>query len=40
VSTKKESCLPFYIVPSSHRIEERVSPYWSANYSDMPSCVS
>jgi hypothetical protein len=27
VSTKKESCLPFYIVPSSHRIEERVSPY-------------
>jgi hypothetical protein len=30
VSAKKESCLPLYIVPGSHRIDERerVSPYW------------
>jgi hypothetical protein len=27
VSAKKESCLPLYIVPGSHRIDERVPPY-------------
>jgi uncharacterized Fe-S center protein len=28
VSIKKESCLPLYIVPGSHKIDERVPPYW------------
>jgi hypothetical protein len=27
VSAKKESCLPLYIVPGSHRIDKRVPPY-------------
>jgi hypothetical protein len=27
MSGKKESCLPLYIVPGSHRIDERVPPY-------------
>jgi hypothetical protein len=27
VSAKKESFLPLYIVPDSHRIDERVPPY-------------
>jgi hypothetical protein len=27
VSAKKESCLPLYIVPVSHKIDEKVPPY-------------